>query len=581
MTLRESIRSLEPRARALAPWLALGTLWLLFEIPPIFTPADIDLSRLRPSGELLALLTLGGVSFQFTWGRYVRAALYVAAALLWIIRVDALAFRMILGEEQLLYDQLFMLEHTFTLVSDLWSAPMAAGLIGGLGGLALLAWGTRALLRACLPLLHPSRLRSTARLGFIAWLVAIPASTSAVVGLTKRPLVWWQATSLAENIEASRKTYRSVRRALDEPPYGDVMQVSLEDTPDVLLILVESYGRIMLESKALRPVFDASIAELASMSEAAGLVAVSGFSRAPVTGGRSWIADGSLMMGTQIRYEAVFRHLLAHAQDMNTLPNFFKKQGYRTVLVVPGDRKRPGVPELHNPYGYEEVVHFAKLEYRGHPYGWGVVPDQYSLDFVDERLLATAKAPVFLNFHTVTSHAPWRGVPPLVERYTELQESGQQDLDKWAPSGAKMLLATTERYARRDAGRLDYMGELTRKLASRYARSIHYTLSSVARFLGRRDRDALVIVMGDHQPPLISPHSQSFDVPVHVFAKRAALLDEFRARGFVDGLVPSAVKTAPIDHGGLLTLLARALARCCGGDSPLPTLRRRGIPIVR
>ena len=50
----------------------------------------------------------------------------------------------------------------------------------------------------------------------------------------------------------------------------------------------------------------------------------------------------------------------------------------------------------------------------------------------------------------------------------------------------------------------------------------------------------VLVIVGDHQPPaLVSGEGASWNVPVHVIGRRAAVLDRLRAQGFRDGLAPA------------------------------------------
>lgn len=84
-----------------------------------------------------------------------------------------------------------------------------------------------------------------------------------------------------------------------------------------------------------------------------------------------------------------------------------------------------------------------------------------------------------------------------------------------------------------------------------------------AGFACQLERPSLVILLGDHQPPIaaaMDPPDHTKDVPIHVFANRPELLTPLRELGFVDGFsVPdsmtafSTVEIAP--------MLLRALGR--------------------
>ena len=86
------------------------------------------------------------------------------------------------------------------------------------------------------------------------------------------------------------------------------------------------------------------------------------------------------------------------------------------------------------------------------------------------------------------------------------------------------------------------------------------------------DPPDLVVVMGDHQPPLYK-RSKDFTVPVHLFARDSSLLTEFQKRGFVSGMrLPAWEKR--IFHEGFFSLMVRALSLSEGGEA-VP-YRKRG-----
>jgi hypothetical protein len=68
-----------------------------------------------------------------------------------------------------------------------------------------------------------------------------------------------------------------------------------------------------------------------------------------------------------------------------------------------------------------------------------------------------------------------------------------------------------------------------------------YDLASIGGYLRKHaDRDLVMVVLGDHQPPAaVSGEGAPWDVPVHVIASRTAVLDRFRAEGFRTGVTPA------------------------------------------
>jgi hypothetical protein len=75
---------------------------------------------------------------------------------------------------------------------------------------------------------------------------------------------------------------------------------------------------------------------------------------------------------------------------------------------------------------------------------------------------------------------------------------------------------------------------------------VHKTLGGYLRLRG--DRDFVMVVLGDHQPPaLVSGEGASWDVPVHVVASRREVLDRLLRQGFRAGLTPQRPIVARMD----------------------------------
>ena len=66
-------------------------------------------------------------------------------------------------------------------------------------------------------------------------------------------------------------------------------------------------------------------------------------------------------------------------------------------------------------FGYDRVLAAADLGYRGQPFNWVTMPDQFTLAAFERRLLDPApRAPVFAEIALISSHAPWTPIPPLL-----------------------------------------------------------------------------------------------------------------------------------------------------------------------
>ncbi len=547
------------------PALALLLLCGLFELPACLLPEPF-----RPTGELMLLLAgwLLGLRLQPRRRRLLFWLLGLAAAALALVRADRVAFLRFMGEEPLLYDQLFMLRHLLVLFSDLWSWRVGAMLSGIVVAVALCVFALR---RACSALgrvLLAGDSRVSARAGAALLVLALAGS---VLPAGASPCVRFMTPRLLADLARSRRIYAGVQRGIGRSPYRPLAALELRRRPDVYLIFVESYGRVLLEDARLRPGYEAQIRAMQRALEDAGWHAVSDFSSAPIMGGRSWLAEGSVLMGIHVAYEAVFRHLIEQIARVPNLVSFLSGHGYNTVLLAPSDRKRPGVEEV-NYYHHQRCVRFDDLGYRGPRVGWGIVPDQYSLFYTDEHVLRGTPRPLFLEYHMVTSHAPWEDVPRLVPDYRALNERPGEPLDDEDTGEGLRRLRRYVHWKRRFA----YLGPLGARMADGYGATVRYDLQVLQRFLLGLQDDALVIVIGDHQPPFLAAGTRSFDTPVHVLARDPALLQELREHGFAGGLWLGSTAHVPVRHEGLFSLLARDLARCCGNSPRLPAYLPHG-----
>ena len=78
-------------------------------------------------------------------------------------------------------------------------------------------------------------------------------------------------------------------------------------------------------------------------------------------------------------------------------------------------------------------------------------------------------------------------------------------------------------------------------LGPSYVQALRATFVTLGGYLRlRADRDFVLILIGDHQPPAaVSGTGASWEVPVHVIASRPPVLEAMRAHGFRPGLTPT------------------------------------------
>jgi hypothetical protein len=562
------------KLRPYLPWAALVALCVLFELPTMMRPDRLDPTAMRPTGEVVALVTAYAVCRVLEAPRVFRWLLLVLTLALVVVRLDWAIYFLITRSEPLLYDQLFMLRHLAVLVGDLWSPSVAAVLVAFVMGCVLVTLGARALVKGMDPIFATNNRRKLAVVLASAWALVL-AATAWPAGAKTPERIHWLSRNVAHNVGESTNIYAEIERGIRESPYRAYDGIELGRKPNVSLLFVESYGRIVSDSDDLSPRWTAALERMEARLRGAGWHMVSAYSTAPVSAGRSWLAVTSVLTGTHVEYEAVFRHMLDRMDRIPSLVKFLQKHGYHTVALEPSDRIRPGVEEV-NYHGFERILRFDDVRYRGPKAGWGLVPDQYSLGFAEEHVLQVDTSPRLFQFHMVTSHMPWTDVPNYVDDWRALNDAKGNPVD--FPNYTE-LTKRLSRYGREESHRWILYGGLPEDYRARYLESIEYDLQVIEEHLARTTGEDLVIVMGDHQPPVIAPERANFDVPVHVFSRDSSMLDEFRERGFIDGLRLGRAERPALEHGGFFSLLVRALVRCCGSGSPPPTYLRSGIPM--
>jgi len=320
-------------------------------------------------------------------------------------------------------------------------------------------------------------------------------------------------------------------RALGPPPVVDSTLARVEGA-DVLLLFVESYGAVSWE----RPAFAEALApvrqQLDEAMQTTGRAVVSTFLDSPTFGGESWLAHISLLSGTEVRDGASNLRLMGQQRD--TMVTAFARHGYRTVAVMPGIRGRWREGDF---YGFDQIYDAGTLAYRGPSFGWWDITDQFALARLDAlELVPVDRAPVFAVFPTISTHTPFTPAPPYQPDWARVLTPDSHDAADLAAAWAV------------PADWLD--------LGPGYVKALTYAYQTFAGYLRlRADRDFVLILVGDHQPPaLVSGEGAPWHVPIHVITSRPALVAALEAQGFRPGLRPVLPVTSAM-HEALPRLL--------------------------
>ena len=299
---------------------------------------------------------------------------------------------------------------------------------------------------------------------------------------------------------------------------GDELLQGLRDH-DVLVVFVESYGRVALADPQVSPPVLAALDRGDRRIRDAGFQARSGMLTSATYAGLSWLAHATLQSGQWISDQGRYDGLLA--SQRLTLSGAFGRAGWRTVAAIPANTM--DWPEGARFYGYDHIYDSRNLGYAGPEFGYATMPDQYLLSKFQRAELAHDHPPVMAELDLVSSHGPWGPLPPTVG----WPEVGDGSIFSSLPAALAMPEGGWRRADQAKAA---------------YAQSIAYTLDSLTSFVVTYgDDDLVLVVLGDHQPAsVVSGPAASHDVPISIIAHDPAVLDRVEPWGWSNGLRPAA-----------------------------------------
>jgi phosphatidylglycerophosphate synthase len=366
-----------------------------------------------------------------------------------------------------------------------------------------------------------SSIRVLAALGTVwvaCWALGANLVSGANVASTSSAVL---AVDEVRAVQADLADHARFSAAIQHDPYrsipADRLLTGLRGK-DVLVVFVESYGKLTLEGNSFSPRIDSVVDTGTRQLAAAGFSARSGWLTAPNFGGASWLAHSTLQSGTWVNSQGRYNELVK--SNRLTLAEAFRRAGWRTVADMPANDRdwSTGLSFYH----FDKLYDRRNVGYRGPKYAYASMPDQYVLLALQRRELAKRhRRPVFAEVPLVSSHAPWTRIPPLID---------------WRRVGDGSIFNRLP---------VDETGQNDKRQG--YARSIEYTLRTLSSFVQHYGRRNLVlIVLGDEQPARIVAGSPGHDVPISIVAHDPAVLQQIAGWGWVDGMEPT--PAAPVER---------------------------------
>ena len=382
------------------------------------------------------------------------------------------------------------------------------------------------------------------------WVCLYPRSVDPFHGgfhlTTCTPRLMEEAAFISRIGHIQRQWVSDVQIAASRIPSSPTLLAGLEKS-DVTLFFIESYGETLFDeahhAKGFLPLLQTFEAAL----NRAGFAMCSSFLESPTSGGASWLAFGTLESGVwipdQLRYDFLLK------SRVRPLAAYFNRAGYLTLSVMPGTT----MPWPEGQFFQYTRTYYAKdLDYRGPPFSWSPMPDQFAIHTVHTREIARRSQPLFIRFMLTSTHAPFNLQPP--------------HLQKWSDIG------TGEIYHRLQPVAFSVNWPEMSEAGEAYLASMRYDFTVLQDYLCRFvEGGALIILLGDHQPiAQITGPGASALVPVHVISRNQNFMDPFFRMGYTPGMFPSRALRKERGMQDFLPDFLTAFSTEGPGGAPLP-----------
>jgi phosphatidylglycerophosphate synthase len=287
---------------------------------------------------------------------------------------------------------------------------------------------------------------------------------------------------------------------------------------DILLVFVESYGRISVQGASFSPSIDALLNDGTNRLRAAGFSARSAFLTSSTFGGLSWLSHSTLQSGVWVNSQRRYNQLVG--TDRFTLSDAFNRAGWRTINFAPADDR--DWSDGSSFYHYDKLYDRRDMGYHGPNYNYAPMPDQYMFLALERLELGkTDRRPVFAEVETVSSHMPWDRIPQMIP---------------WSAVGNGSVFKRTPTFIEPAS-----FWWHPNQVKAAYARSLEYSLNALISFVQHYGKKNLVlVVVGDEQPlPVVSGHAASHDVPISIIAHDPSVMRRIEGWGWQAGMLPS------------------------------------------
>lgn len=317
----------------------------------------------------------------------------------------------------------------------------------------------------------------------------------------------------ARDIAAVRRELAAFRQAAAaDPAMAIAAPLSALAGRDVIIVFIESYGRASLDNPLYAPTHRAVLAQAETAIRQSGLAMRTGWLTSPIQGGQSWLAHATLSSGLPVPDQ--IRHGALVASPRRTLFRIAADAGWRTAAISPAITLAwPEGPGL----GFQTLVGRDAMGYRGPPFNWVTMPDQFTLARFRDRLPPDSR-PLFAQVTLISSHAPWVPLPRPVP---------------WEDLGDGSVFAPM---AQGDPPQVVWQDPA--RIRDQYRQAIAYSLTVAFDWAARQGQDGpLILIVGDHPPVGFVSGVPGRDVPAHLIGP-PTVIARVADWGWTDGLTP-------------------------------------------
>lgn len=464
-------------------------------------------------------------------GQSVRLALVIVLTLVTVFKVADFAMHLAFNRPfNLAIDWNLVSAGWHTLAESIGYGLTLATLIGTLTAIGLLAWLLWWATGMWLALEPKPVLAKLSLLGLIATTALAGAHAGHVAGhwqfaeppagdTSTMRMAWRHLTEPAVTLKSLREFEVLTATA---PPAHDPGLLQKLAGHDVIIIYVESYGRSSFHNPLYAPTHTVTLKQAQNKLQDSGLAMRSGWMTAPMVGGQSWLAHGSMASGLWVSDQGRYRALIQSTRS--TLFDDARAAGFRTVAIMPAIRLAWPDGEY---FGFDAIYPSYALGYKGLPFNWVTMPDQFALaalDRLERDNAANASKQLFVQVALSSSHAPFTPVPQLLpwnqlgdgSIFNAMAQSGDSPEDVWSD---------------------------TDRVREQFRLAIDYSLQTVFDYITWRttnhpNQKQLFIVLGDHEPARFISGVDTQDVAMHVIGPPELLVD-VESWNFAPGLIPA------------------------------------------